>query len=55
MTNSGVVNFVRKEENLGYNYYTWKAGLFSKIINLIDIAKYFDVSVDYLVGKLLHS
>ena len=38
-----------------YNYYRWKAGLFPKTINLIDIEKYFDVSIDYLVGKLLHS
>ncbi len=33
-----------------YNYYRWKAGRFPKTSNLIDVAKYFDVSIDYLVG-----
>lgn len=34
-----------------YNYYRWKAGKFPKTINLIEISKYFDVSIDYLVGR----
>lgn len=33
-----------------YNYYRWKKGMFPKTINLIEIAKYFNVSIDYLVG-----
>ena len=34
-----------------YDYYRWKDGMFPKTINLITIAKYFDVSVDFLVGN----
>ena len=34
-----------------YNYYRWKNGKFPKTINLIELAKYFDVSIDYLVGR----
>ena len=34
-----------------YNYYRWKAGLFPKTASLIEIAKYFNVSIDYLVGR----
>ena len=30
-----------------YNYYRWRDGLLPKTVNLIDIAKYFDISVDY--------
>lgn len=42
-----------REMGMGeYNYYRWKAGKFPKTINLIDIAKYFSVSVDYLIGNL---
>lgn len=41
-----------REMKMGeYNYYRWKAGKFPKTTNLLDIAKYFDVSIDYLVGK----
>ena len=36
-----------------YNYYRWRDGLLPKTVNLIDIAKYFDISVDYLLGNLL--
>ena len=36
-----------------YNYYRWRNGKFPKTSNLIEIAKYFDISVDYLVGDLL--
>lgn len=35
-----------------YNYYRWKDGKFPKTINLIEIAKYFDVSIDYLIGRI---
>lgn len=34
-----------------YNYYRWKKGMFPKTSNLLEIAKYFDVSVDYLIGR----
>lgn len=33
-----------------YNFYRWKKGMQPKTINIVDVAKYFDVSVDYLVG-----
>lgn len=33
-----------------YNFYRWKKGMQPKTINIIDVAKYFDVPVDYLVG-----
>lgn len=65
-SNSFIVNFenlrkrnklsiagVLKELNMSeYNYYRWKAGKFPKTVNLITIAKYFDVSVDYLIGRV---
>ena len=31
------------------NYYRWKSGKFPKTINLLQIAKYFNVSLDYLL------
>ena len=34
-----------------YNYYRWKNGRFPKTVNLIEIAKYFSVSIDYLIGR----
>ena len=33
------------------NYYRWKAGKIAKTNNLLTIAKYFDVSLDYLIGN----
>ena len=33
------------------NYYRWKAGKIPKTNNLLTIAKYFDVSLDYLIGN----
>ena len=36
-----------------YSYYRWRDGLVPKTINLIDLAKYFDVSIEYLLGNLL--
>lgn len=35
-----------------YDYYRWKQGQFPKTRNLIEIAKYFDVSIDYLIGNI---
>lgn len=34
-----------------YNYYRWKAGMFPKTINIIEIAKFFNVSTDFLIGN----
>lgn len=34
-----------------YNYYRWKIGQFPKTINILEIAKFFDVSFDWLVGN----
>ena len=34
------------------NYYRWRSGKFPKTSNLIDIAKYFNVSLDYLIGDM---
>ena len=33
------------------NYYRWKYGKIPKTNNLLTIAKYFDVSLDYLIGN----
>lgn len=33
------------------NYYRWKNGLIPRTNNLLTIAKYFDVSLDYLIGR----
>ena len=35
-----------------YNYYRWKRGKFPKTSNLVEIALYFDVSMDFLVGNV---
>ena len=35
-----------------YNYYRWKDGKFPQTSNLIDIAKYFDISFDWLIGNV---
>ena len=35
-----------------YNYYRWRDGILPKTVNLIDLAKYFEVSIDYLLGKI---
>lgn len=34
-----------------YDYYRWRDGKFPRTINLIEFAKYFDVSIDYLIGR----
>ncbi len=36
-----------------YNYYRWRDGLLPKTVNIIDIAKYFDVSIDFLLGNTI--
>lgn len=41
-----------KELNMSeYNYYRWKSGKFPKTINLISVAKHFDISIDFLLGN----
>ncbi len=37
-----------------YNYYRWKKGMFPKTNNLVDIAKYFGTSIDFLVGNKMN-
>lgn len=37
------------------NYYRWKKGLFPKTNNLLEIARFFDVSLDFIVGDLLYN
>jgi len=32
------------------NYYRWKKGMFPKTLKILEIAKYFEVSIDFLVG-----
>ena len=32
------------------NYYRWKKGLYPKTLKILEIAKYFEVSIDFLVG-----
>lgn len=44
------MNLLGKSE---YDFYRWKNGLFPKTLNLLDIAKTFDVSLDFLVGDKL--
>lgn len=42
---------VMKDLNMSeYNFYRWRNGKFPKTVNLILVAKYFDVSVDYLLS-----
>lgn len=36
-----------------YNYYRWRDGLLPKTINLLDIARCFEVSIDELLGNTL--
>lgn len=33
-----------------HNYYRWRDGQIPKTVNLVEIAEYFNVSVDYLIG-----
>ena len=48
------VRSTMKQLNMSeYDYYRWKKGQIPKMINLIEIAKYFDVSVDFLLGNNL--
>ena len=44
---AGTMRDLNMSEN---NYYRWKKGLFPKTLKILDVAKYFEVSVDFLVG-----
>ncbi|MBQ8444478.1 MAG: helix-turn-helix transcriptional regulator [Clostridia bacterium] len=46
--NYKVCNILNINRNSIYN---WKKGKTPKMINLIELAKYFDVSVDFLLGR----
>ena len=53
-SNNTSIHKTMKSLNMSeYNYFRWKGGKFPKTINLIEIAKYFDVSVDFLIGNKL--
>ena len=52
INNLPIAKALREMKMSEYNYYRWKNGKFPKTNNLLDIAKYFDVSIDYLVGKI---
>ena len=49
--NLPIAKALREMKMSEYNYYRWKNGKFPKTNHLLDLAKYFDVSIDYLVGK----
>ena len=48
--NKSIAKTLKELQMSEYNYYRWKSGDFPKTINIISIAKYFDVSIDYLIG-----
>lgn len=52
INNLPIAKVLRDLKMSEYNYYRWKDGKFPKTINLIDIAKYFDVSIDFLIGNI---
>ena len=50
--NLSIKNALESLKMSEYNYYRWKDGKFPKTSNLIDIAKYFDISFDWLIGNV---
>lgn len=48
--NISIAKFTRDLKISEFTYYRWKRGMFPKTINLISIAKYFNLSLDYLLG-----
>ena len=46
-----ILNTMKDMDFKESNYYRWKAGKIPKTNNLLTIAKYFDVSLDYLIGN----
>jgi len=51
MKNKSIAKVMKDLKMSENNYYRWRDGKYPKTINIIDVAKYFDVSVDYLVGN----
>lgn len=52
-TNNLSIAKAMKELNMSeFNYYRWRDGMFPKTNNLLEIAQHFDVSLDYLVGRV---
>ena len=49
-SNKSIAKTLKELQMSEYNYYRWKSGDFPKTVNIIAIAKYFDVSIDYLIG-----
>lgn len=47
-----IANTMKELKMSEYNYYRWKDGKFPKTRNLLEIAKYFDVSIDFLIGNV---
>lgn len=52
--NTTIIGTMKDLELDEYTYYHWKHGKMPKMSNIITIAKYFDVSIDSLVGKEKH-
>ena len=46
-----ILNTMKEMNFTDVNYYRWVSGLIPKTNNLVTLAKYFDVSLDYLVGN----
>lgn len=49
-SNKSIAKTLKELQMSEYNYYRWKSGDFPKTVNIIAIANYFDVSIDYLIG-----
>lgn len=52
--NTTIIGTMKDLELDEYTYYHWKHGKMPKMSNIITIAKYFDVSIDSIVGKEKH-
>lgn len=48
-SNSSIAKTMKALNMSETNYYRWKSGKFPKTLNLLLIAKYFNVSIDYLL------
>lgn len=53
MSNISIAQTMKNLKMSEYNYYRWRDGLLPKTINLLDIARYFETSIDELIGKNL--
>ncbi len=52
LSNLSIASVLKKLQMSEYNYYRWKEGKIPKTNNLLAIASYFEVGVDYLVGNV---